>query len=331
MRETFGKLCRTHKFWLVLVIVVLCVALSVSTRSFLTLRNFLDLLTTNAVTGIFGMGLLVVLISGGIDISFTATASVAQYIALTVANDYGVGWVGIVAIVVVTGAFCGAFNGFIIYRFKIKSLIVTISTLNVLFGLLMWLSNGNYISVLPDWFLNGVDWFDVTNSSGDTFYVNLQMVLLVLSFASTWVLLYHTNIGRQIFALGGNPEGAQRLAFDVRKLYLIVYVYMGVMAGLASLAQAQLAQTVIPASLVGKELDVVAAVVLGGASLLGGSGSVGGTLLGLALLAIMQNGLTVVGVSSYWLQFFVGIVILGAVTLTAMEARRAGTLGRAHA
>jgi simple sugar transport system permease protein len=161
--------------------------------------------------------------------------------------------------------------------------------------------------------------------------VNLQIVLLVLSFAMTWILLYHTNIGRQIFALGGNPEGAQRLAFNVWKLHLIVYVYMGIMAGLASVAQAQLAQSVIPASLVGKELDVVAAVVLGGASLLGGSGSVVGTMLGLALLAVMQNGLTVMGVSSYWLQFFVGLVIVWAVTLTAMEARRTGMLGRVRA
>jgi len=103
------------------------------------------------------------------------------------------------------------------------------------------------------------------------------------------------------------------------------------MAGLASVAQAQLAQSVIPASLVGKELDVVAAVVLGGASLLGGSGSVVGTMLGLALLAVMQNGLTVMGVSSYWLQFFVGLVIVCAITLTAMEARRTGMLGRARA
>ena len=322
---------RTHEFWLLLVIVLLCVVLSTATRGFLTMRNFLDLLTTNAVVGIFGAGLLVVLISGGIDISFTATASVAQYLALTFANKYGFGWAGVFVIVVLTGVVVGAFNGFIIYRFKVNSTIVSIGTLNLLFGLLMWISNGSYISNLPDWFLKGVDWFDVTTASGDTFYVNLQIVLLVLSFVMTWILLYHTNIGRQIFALGGNPEGAQRLAFNVWKLHLIVYVYMGVMAGLASVAQAQLAQSVIPASLVGKELDVVAAVVLGGASLLGGSGSVVGTMLGLALLAVMQNGLTVMGVSSYWLQFFVGLVIVWAVTLTAMEARRTGMLGRVRA
>ena len=195
------------------------------------MRNFLDLLTTNAVVGIFGAGLLVVLISGGIDISFTATASVAQYLALTFANKYGFGWAGVFVIVVLTGVVVGAFNGFIIYRFKVNSTIVSIGTLNLLFGLLMWISNGSYISNLPDWFLKGVDWFDVTNASGDVFYVNLQIVLLVLSFAMTWILLYHTNIGRQIFALGGNPEGAQRLAFNVWKLHLIVYVYMGIHGG----------------------------------------------------------------------------------------------------
>src|ERR1035437_10104997 len=116
---------RTHEFGLLLVIVLLCVVLSVATRGFLTMRNFLDLLTTNAVVGIFGAGLLVVLISGGIDISFTATASVAQYLALTYANKYGFGWAGVFVIVVLTCVVVGAFNGFIIYRFKVNSTIVS--------------------------------------------------------------------------------------------------------------------------------------------------------------------------------------------------------------
>jgi simple sugar transport system permease protein len=328
MRRRFGLIPRSHEAWLLAIILVLCVALAALTRNFLTLRNLVDLLTTNATTGIFGAGLLVVLISGGIDISFTATASVAQYVALTIANRYQVGWTGLFATVIVVGTLCGAVNGVLIYRFRIKSVIVSIATLNIMFGLLIWFTNGVYITDLPDWFQNGIDWLDISNSSGDTFYINLQMVLLVVAFASTTILLYFTNIGRQIFAMGGNPEAAQRLAFNVFGLVVLVYVYMGVMAGLASLAQAQLAQSVIPSSLVGKELDVVAAVVLGGASLLGGKGSVLGTLLGLALLAILQNGLTLIGVSSYWLQFFVGCLILGAVILTAVESRRSHVVQR---
>jgi simple sugar transport system permease protein len=138
-------------------------------------------------------------------------------------------------------------------------------------------------------------------------------------------LLNRTNIGRQISAMGDNADAAQRLGFHIFGLNMLVYCYMGVMAGIASLIQAQLAQSVAPTVLVGKELDVVAAVVLGGASLMGGVGTVLGTFLGLALLAILQNGIVLLGVSSYWSPFFVGLVILISVSATAWSQRERRT------
>lgn len=117
----------------------------------------------------------------------------------------------------------------------------------------------------------------------DTSYgVNLQILALLVSFLVTWLLLNRTNIGRQIYAMGGNADAAQRLGFHIFALNMLVYCYMGVMAGIASLVQAQLAQSVAPTVLVGKKFDVVAAVVLGGASLMGGVGTVLGTFLGLS-------------------------------------------------
>ena len=125
--------------------------------------------------------------------------------------------------------------------------------------------------------------------------------------------------------MGGNADAARRLGFHIFGLNMLVYCYMGVMAGVASLVQAQLAQSVAPTVLVGKELDVVAAVVLGGASLMGGVGTVLGTFLGLALLAILQNGLILLGVSSYWSPLFVGLVILISVSVTAWSRRERRT------
>jgi simple sugar transport system permease protein len=122
--------------------------------------------------------------------------------------------------------------------------------------------------------------------------------------------------------MGGNKDAAQRLGFQVFRLNCLVYGYLGFIAGIASLVQAQLAQSVTPTVLVGKELDVLAAVVLGGASLTGGVGTIFGTILGVALLAILQNGLVLVGVSSYWSQLFVGLIILVAVSITAWSERR---------
>src|SRR5262249_33211369 len=145
--------------------------------------------------------------------------------------------------------------------------------------------------------------------------------VLILAFALTYVLLNRTTVGRQIYALGSNPEAAKRLGFNILWLHIFVYCYMGLLAGVASVIQAQLAQSIAPTVLVGKELDVLAAIVLGGASLTGGVGSVGGAILGIALLAFLQNGLILLGVSSYWSPMFTGLLILISVSATTLSGR----------
>jgi simple sugar transport system permease protein len=322
MREWFARFRRSHEFWLLVVVVILGFFLSVVTDSFFTLQNLFDLLTSNAFIGVLCAGLLVVLVAGGIDISFTATATVAQYVAMSVALKYGGNWLTVFLIACGIGVLCGFFNAICIYVFKIKSIIVTIATLNIYFGILMFVTSGKYIYSLPDWFSPGIWWFEYVDADQIPYALNFQILTLVVVFVVTWFLLNRTTTGRQIYAMGGNPDAAQRLGFNLFRLHLIVYGYMGFIAGVASLVQAQLAQSVAPTVLVGKELDVLAAVVLGGASLLGGVGSVLGTILGLTLLAIMQNGLVLMGVSSYYSQFFTGLIILISVSATAVTAMR---------
>ena len=323
MREAFARFRRSHEFWLLMAILVVGAVLSVTTDTFLTLENLFDVVTSNAYVAILCAGLLVVLISGGIDISFTASASVAQYVALTVANAFpGIGWAGVFLVACLVGAALGMINAAVIYGFKMVAIIATIALLNAYFGLLIFFSGGSWIYVLPDWFLNGVNWFAYTGKNGYTYSINLQILVVILAFLLTWLLLRRTNIGRQIYAMGGNPDAAQRIGFNMFRLYFIIYGYLGLCAGLASVVQAQLTQTVMPNSLVGRELDVLGAVVLGGASLNGGAGSVLGTVLGVTLLAVMRNGLILVGLSLYWLQAVTGLVILVAVSTTAIQVRR---------
>jgi simple sugar transport system permease protein len=316
---------RSHEFWLLAVIVVLSAALSLATDSFLTAQNLFDLLTSNAFVGILASGLLVVLIAGGIDISFTASASVAQYVALTLGIRYGLGWIALFVIAGAVGVACGLINAIFITKLRISSIIVSIATLNIFYGLLIFSTGGKYITSLPKFFRDGISWFEYEDASGVPYALTLQILMLVVVFGLTWILLNRTNVGRQIYAMGGNKDAAQRLGFHVFRLNLLVYGYLGFVAGLASLVQAQLAQSVTPTVLVGKELDVLAAVVLGGASLAGGVGTVMGAILGVALLAILQNGLVLVGVSSYWSQWFVGLTILVAVSMTAWSERRRRT------
>ncbi len=322
MPEGLRRFARRHEFWLLVVILLLGGALTAAERSFFTLQNLFDLLTSYAFSGILASGLLVVLIAGGIDISFAATASVAQYVALSIAIAYGANWLTVFSLAAAVGVACGFFNAILVQMLRIPSIIASIATLNIFYGLLIFLTGGKYLYQLPDWFAHGIYWFEFEDAAQNSYGLNLQILCLAVALLLTWLLLNRTNVGRQIYALGGNRDAAQRLGFHVFGLNVLVYCYMGFMAGIASLVQAQLAQSVAPTVLVGKELDVLAAVVLGGASLAGGAGSVLGTILGLALLAIIQNGLVLLGVSSYWSPLFVGLVIIVAVSTTAWSQNR---------
>lgn len=323
MRDTIRGFTRTHESRLLVVVVAVVLFLSLATHGFATLQNAEDLLTSYGFSGMLAAGLLVVLVSGGIDISFTATASVAQYVAFTMANQWqGAGWIAVGLVGGGVGMLLGVLNAVMIGTLRLSSIIVTIATLNLYFGLLMFATHGNEIYQLPDWFLNGANWTVYTDAQQNEYYINLQMLGLVFAFGLTAILLKRTNIGRQIYAFGSNPDAAARVGIPTFRLNLLVYGYMGLIAGLASLVQAQNAQSVLPNALVGRELDVLAAVVLGGASLTGGVGSVFGTILGVALLAILQNGLLLLGVQSYWSSCFTGAVILIAVSALALERRR---------
>jgi len=313
---------KTHEFRLLIVTVALVIVLSLATSRFLTVQNILDLLTASSFSAMMAAGLLVVLISGGIDISFTAIASVAQYVAMVLAIRWHGEWLMLLVLAVGTGTLLGLVNGTLISLLRISSIIVSIAMLNVYFGLLMFLSGGNQLFNLPPWFVDAFSWVIYTDKDENPYVLNAQILGLVICFVLSWLLLNRTSIGRQIFALGGNAEAAARVGFNGFRLNLIVYGYMGFIAGIGSLAQGQLAQSIAPNVLVGRELDVLAAVVLGGASLTGGQGSVLGMILGVALLAIMQNGLILLGVSSYWTEFFDGAVILLAVSTISWERRR---------
>jgi simple sugar transport system permease protein len=155
------------------------------------------------------------------------------------------------------------------------------------------------------------------------------MVLLFGSFILTAFILKATNIGRQIYAMGGNPDAARRLGFSIFRLNLFVYGYMGFIAGIASIAHAQLQLNVTPTVLVGRELTVLAAVVLGGASLMGGVGTVLGTILGVSFLCVLQNGLIILGLPARWEGAVTGLVILIAVAASALEGSRQMNMRRA--
>lgn len=315
------KFLQTYESWLLIALILLCVLLGAINPVFLSVRNLQDILTGNAFIAILSAGLVVVLISGGIDISFTATATVAQYLAFTAADSVGVGWLGVIVIVAGSGILLGAVNALLIAVLRIPSIIVTLATLNIYYGFLVFFSDGEYIYALPDWFRSDAIGFEFQGADGIYYALNFQIMAMVGVLVATWVLLERTTLGQRIRAFGGNPQAARRIGLPVIRIQMFVYCWMGICAGIASLVQAQLAQSVVPTALVGKELDVLAAVVLGGASLRGGVGSVGGTILGLGILAAIQGGMVIIGVSSYWSQFVSGCVLVLAICATTLRGR----------
>lgn len=322
MKASAGRFLKSSEFYLFLVIAGIMVFLTVFTEDFFSLENLFDVLMSYSFLGVMAVGLMVVLISGGIDISFTATATVAQYVMATTLIRHGGGWWLAFLIPIAIGITLGAMNAVLVYYLRVHSIIITIATLNIFYGLLIFLTGGKWIYNFPDWFAQGLSLFDFTAASGKIYTFSLSIIVLLAAVAITGVLLNKTAMGRRIYAMGGNTEAAKRMGFNLLGLHFFVYGYMGFLAGIAGLVQAQLVQTVAPNSMVGRELEVVAAVVLGGASLAGGAGTLLGTVLGVALIAIMSNGLTLMGVSSYWHQVVIGLIILGSVSITAFNRKR---------
>ena len=313
---------RSSQGWLAWVLLFFIVLFSFGSDQFLTLQNLLDLTETYAVTGIFALGLFVVLVTGGIDISFAAVASVVQYIIASLFVQFGFDNAPLsIVLAIGCGMLFGVINAVLIYWLRIVSIIITISMQALLFGMLMWLTEGRSLYNLPEWWitLHNVLPFSV---GGQTYQVGLPLTIMLIIAAITWLLLNKTHLGRQLYATGGDQESARRIGIRVGLIHVLAYGYLGALAAIGGLVQVYRVGEVVPNALVGGELDVLAATVLGGASLMGGKGTVTGTLMGVFLIAILKNGLNLVGVSSYFMNIVIGVVIMVAITVTHYKKRK---------
>ena len=294
-----SRLIGQHEFWLGLLVVALAVGLSISTDEFLSLGNLTDVATSYAILGILACGLFVVLISGGIDISFPAMTAIAQYAMASWVIGHGGNFALALIIAIAVGLLLGLINGFLVYWLRVPAIIITIATLNVYYGLLVYATKGTWLYGFPDWFMNGINWFSFTAADGYDYGLTLPLLCLAAVIIFTAVLMNYTRLGRQVYAMGGNRDAASRLGLNLLKLHFYA-----------------------PNSLLGFELTVLAAVVLGGTSMSGGRGTLTGTLLGVVLLAFLQNGLTLLSVSSYWHTVFSGAIILVSISATAWNEKR---------
>lgn len=320
------RILSRHETYVFLAIVFFSLIITAINPNFFTLENLFDLLKSYALMGTFAIGMLFVLISGGIDISFTAIATITGYSIAVMLLKWGDN-LNIVLIFLIAGGIgvlLGMFNAVIIYFFKIPSIITTIATLNIFYGLLTFISKGKWLYGFPTWFgdFANIRLFTLYTPEGIPYGLSIITVIWFALLLIGWFILRYTILGRSIYAMGGNVASAQRAGFNLFRLTLFVYAFMGLMAGFGSVIQALLVQTVAPNSLVGKEMDVIAAVVLGGASLTGGTGSMLGAILGVTLIGLLGNGLTLMHVPALWYKVVIGFVILFSVGVSAYRRKK---------
>ena len=323
-----GKLDFTRNETLVaLIILAFCGLAAISDPGFLSMPTLTDLLRGGIVLGIFAVGALLVLISGGIDVSFTAVAAFTMYTTAMMLNTWapGLPWGAAFGIAMAVGASLGAINGILIAGFGLPTLIVTLGTLSIFRGFMLTFIGSKQITTLPEGMreFGRMMMIRGANPDGSFYSLPFAFAITVMVVVITWAILHRTMLGRAIFAIGGSEESARRIGVNVPAVQFVVYVYVGALAGLAGIIHASMARVANPFDLVGLELSVIAAVVLGGARLAGGYGSLTGALLGVALIVLVRNSLVVLGIPNTWQSVAIGVLILIGTGLPAWQAKRA--------
>ena len=318
-----SKYIKSYEFMLLCVVVILAAVLAAITGGkSIKPNNIVDLLTSYSAYGVIAVGCLFVIISGGIDISFMAVGAVAQYLAALFMLNMGGNFIAVYLISAIVGALLGFINAVLVNRLRVPTLIITIATMNIIYGLMMRLTSGVRLHGFPAWFAQ--------KTKVSLFAVSVGTLLAVL--AAAWYILKKTKMGRKVYAVGGNAEAARRCGVSVLQVHLFVYGFAGATAGIGALIKCYLSQQASIEALYGNEMDVLAMVVLGGVALSGGKGSVSGTFLGILLVALLSNGMILVGVSSYWEDLVIGAVILISFCVTGwrvLASKREERKGRA--
>ena len=300
-----------------IILVAFIVVLSIlRPKAFLSLDNFSNVLWSVAVIGIMVSGTIFVFLIGGIDLSIATLCAFSAVIAVTVTHNMGdtpgAVFAGVFA-ALIAGALAGAVHGIVITTFKIPAFLVTFATQSIFLGLAMVMTNNKIISCTVPAF-TAIGAFKIL---GFPLPVYFMVVIALVS----WYVLRKTVYGRYVYAVGGNPQAAEYSGINVRRVKFLIHLFSGIMAGLAGIVLASRMYSGQPTAGDGAEMDAIAAVVVGGTSMSGGSGKIGGTIIGALIIGVLNNGLNLMNVNSFWQYIVKGCVILGAVFVDFLRNR----------
>ena len=294
-------------------LVLLCVALWIATPFFATTENLANVAEQSAIVGVIAIGMTCVILTGGIDLSVGSLVALSG-IVIGVSLQRGIPLVVSVTLGLLAGVAAGTLNGIMITLGKLPPFIATLGMMSVARGAALMLSDGRPISDFPA----GLRMI----ATGAVAGIPAPVLLMLGLYAFTYFILTRTVPGRYFYAIGGNEEATALSGIDVRFWKTAVYAISGLSAGLCSVLLVARLNSAQPVAGIGYELDAIAAVVIGGTSLLGGTGSVIGTLIGALIMSVLRNGLNLLGVSSYLQQVAIGAVIIIAVLIDMALRRR---------
>ena len=297
-------------------ILLLSFMVQLRNSSFLTLENINDLVTNTAILSILAVGMMLVIVTRGIDLSIGATLALSGMIsALTVKSNPELHPLLAILLGTLIGLLCGALIGLIISKAKVAPIIATLGMMNVFRGLTFMISGGKWVSAhqMP------VSFKSIATSS--IFGINTLIFIAIIIYVVFYYFVNHTRTGRQIYAVGSNPDSAKISGINNDRILCLVYSIMGALSGLAGVLWVSKFASAQGDTAMGYELSVIAACVLGGVNIAGGSGKISGIVLGALLLGILNNALPLINVSPFWQNAIQGFIILIAVVTNALVKR----------
>jgi ribose transport system permease protein len=304
---------RIQKLLPFITLVVLAIALTIATPNFLTQVNLASVARQTAVINIMALGMTLVIITGGIDLSVGSILAIAGLFGTT-ALKHGHSIPFGIATGIFVGLLCGVANGLGVAILKINPFIVTLGTMGIFRGLALVISNGLPVHEVPPGF--------AYLGEGNLLGVPVVVYILLACAVLMHFILENTKLGRYAFAIGSNSAAAYYAGVPIKFHLTMVYAILGLLSGLAGMIEASRLMIGQPTAGQGYELQAIAAVVIGGGSLTGGEGSVLGTLIGAFVMGLLSNGSDLLGISPYWQQAIIGAVIIAAVGFDELRKRR---------
>ncbi len=325
MSEKIKRIMGNKEASVGIILVVVMIIATLLNPTFITFQNIMEVLKTNSTLAICALGMLLIIITGGIDASVCGQLALVTVLSGQLMVKTGFDNLVVIFILgVAIGACTGLCNGLMVSKLNLPPIIATLGLNSVVMGFIKYYTNGNWINNLPAKVGNfGLyRFFGTQTETGVSGGIPVQLLLYAAMLFVTWFLLKRTMLGRSIMAMGGNRVSAARIGLKTDRLVTFAYTFAGMMYGFAAISYTCIMKSVDPNAFLGFEMDVIGAVVLGGALLTGGQGSVLGTFLGVMLFAFISNALTLARISAYWQSIIVGFIILLAVSFDMIKIHR---------